>query len=341
LSGDAAVRTAADQDWDPSVRSLLAFPMVLETMASHPRWTQDLGDAFLAQREEVMDTIQALRLRAYQAGTLRSNEAVRVVETLNGIVIEQAVPTTVYVPHYDPRVAYGGWWWPSRPPIYWPRWSGYVDPYPRHVHWGPGIHVSSGVFFGAFVWPRREVRVVHVHPHFHPHRHTVHGRPVAREFGPGVWRHDDWRRRDHRDWRRDDDRREVRRRDDDDRRRWEELRRVESAPREAVMAPPAAPIGNRQSAPAEGRRRGIDYDGGSDIAERREAREAHRRDQREQSRSQRRDREDGNARMAREPARGVEQRAAPPAEARRSERQFQPQEAPRERRAPRRHDGAR
>ena len=33
LSGDAAVRTSEDQDWDPAVRSLLAFPMVLETLA--------------------------------------------------------------------------------------------------------------------------------------------------------------------------------------------------------------------------------------------------------------------------------------------------------------------
>src|SRR5690606_13865267 len=84
LSGDAAVRTSLDQDWDPSVRSLLAFPMVLETLASHMRWTEDLGEAFLSQREEVMDTIQALRRRAYEAGTLRSNEAIRVVVTATG-----------------------------------------------------------------------------------------------------------------------------------------------------------------------------------------------------------------------------------------------------------------
>lgn len=225
LSGDAAVRASADQDWDPSVRSLLAFPQVLETLASHPRWTEDLGDAFLEQRAEVMDTVQALRRRAYDAGTLRSNEAIRVLLTGSGIVIEQAIPEMVHVPYYDPRVAYGGWWWPSHPPVYWPRWHGYAHPH-RYFSWGPGIYVGSGFFFGGFVWPRHEVRVVHVRPHYYPRRvverHVVHGRRdaviVHRDARPGVWRHDDWRWRRRRDrghdhgrpdWRRDDDRREA------------------------------------------------------------------------------------------------------------------------------------
>jgi hypothetical protein len=221
LSGDAAVRSSADQDWDPAVRSLLAFPMVLETMASHSRWTEDLGEAFLNQRVEVMDTVQALRRRAYDAGTLRSNEAIRVLLTASGIVIEQARPDTVYVPYYEPQVAYGGWWWPSHPPVHWPRWHGYVDPYPhsRYFSWGPGIFVGSGFFFGGFVWPRHEVRVVHVHPHYYPRRvvverHVVPGRRdpviVHRDARPGVWKHDDWRRRhDRADFRRDHDRREA------------------------------------------------------------------------------------------------------------------------------------
>ncbi len=217
LSGDAAVRSSLDQDWEPSVRSLLAFPMVLETLASHPRWTADLGEAFLAQRAEVMDTVQALRRRAYEAGTLRSNEAVEVSVTLSGIVIEQAAPETVYIPHYDPQVVYGGWWWPARPPVYWPRWPGYVDAVPggHYLAWGPGIHVGSGFFFGGFVWPRHEVRVIHVRSYYYPRRiperHVVPGRGpviVHREARPGVWRHHEWRR--HRDDGRADDRRDFR-----------------------------------------------------------------------------------------------------------------------------------
>src|SRR5262245_43130787 len=54
LSGDAAVRTAEGFDWDPSVRSLTAFPQVLETMSQHMAWTEDLGQAFIAQPQDVM-----------------------------------------------------------------------------------------------------------------------------------------------------------------------------------------------------------------------------------------------------------------------------------------------
>ncbi|RPI42648.1 MAG: DUF3300 domain-containing protein, partial [Betaproteobacteria bacterium] len=205
LSGDAAVRTAEGWDWDPSVRSLLAFPLVLDTMANHMRWTEDLGVAFLDQREEVMDVIQFLRRRAYEAGTLRSNDAIRVVDTGFAIVIEAAVPQSVYVPYYDPRVTYGAWWWPARPPMYWSPWPGYYVPpgRPAHFIWGPAVHISGGFFFGDFVWARREVRVVDVRPYYYPRRviverHVVPGRPAPhaehRAPAPGVWQHDARRR---------------------------------------------------------------------------------------------------------------------------------------------------
>ena len=289
LSGDAAVRTADDQDWDPAVRSLLAFPMVLETLASHLRWTADVGNAFLYQREEVMDAIQGLRRRAYDAGTLRSNEAVRVTAGVGGFAIEQAVPETVYIPYYDPRVAYGGWWWPSRPPMYWSRWSGWADPVPRghYLAWGPGIHISSGFFFGGFVWPRHEVRVVNVRPYYYPRRvvverHIVPGRSapviVHRDASPGVWRHHDWRRdrdgRDHdrRDWRdndrrdaRDNDRRDNDRRDARDNDRRENDRR---APVTTRTEPREGPRTGFAGVPREGRPADRDGDGVPDRSRR-------------------------------------------------------------------------
>lgn len=190
LSGDAAVRSADGWDWDPSVRSLLAFPNVLQTLADHPTWTADLGDAFLVQREDVMDAIQQLRRRALAAGTLRSTEYTRVVDTGYGITIESVSPQTVFVPYYDPRVTYGTWWWPARQPMYWARWPGYYGPSGRdaYLYWGPGIRLGSGFFFGNFVWSRREVRVVDVRPYYYPR--TFDRRPPA----PDVWRHDAQRR---------------------------------------------------------------------------------------------------------------------------------------------------
>lgn len=229
LSGDAAVRASEGWDWDPSVRSLLAFPQVLQTLADYPRWTEDLGDAFLVQREDVMDTIQQLRRRALAAGTLRSTESTRVLDHGYAITIEPVTPQTVYVPYYDPRVTYGTWWWPARPPMYWSRWPGYYAPPGRDlsVYWGPGIHLGGGFFFGNFVWGRREVRVVDVRPYYYPRsmvieRQVVPGRPIIehRPSVPDVWRHDARRRFD-------DDRRDFSRREG----------RPPEPPRPAVIAP--------------------------------------------------------------------------------------------------------
>ena len=194
LTGDAAVRTAEEFDWDPSVRSLTAFPHVLDTMAQYMTWTEDLGQAFIAQPQDVMDTVQRLRHRARDAGTLASTEYTRVIDTGSSLVIESVEPQVVYVPHYDTTVVYGPWWWPARPPMYWPRWHGYHDSLgrPRIVHWGPGTWVRSGFFFGGFDWPRREVRIVNTRSYYygrHPHAH-----PVPHAVAPHVWRHDPARR---------------------------------------------------------------------------------------------------------------------------------------------------
>src|SRR5262245_9167471 len=68
LQGDAAVQAVRNEDWDPSVQSLVAFPQVLQRMDENPAWTRALGDAFLAQQPHVMDTVQQLRQREYAAG---------------------------------------------------------------------------------------------------------------------------------------------------------------------------------------------------------------------------------------------------------------------------------
>src|SRR5450759_340250 len=72
FAGDDAVRAAERENWDPSVISLLAFPQVLARMDENLEWTQALGDAFLDQESQVMDTVQDLRRRAQAAGNLRS-----------------------------------------------------------------------------------------------------------------------------------------------------------------------------------------------------------------------------------------------------------------------------
>ena len=100
----AAIQT--DQlPWDPSVQALLPFPSVLDMMASSMPWTQELGAAFLAQQQDVMNAVQAQRQRAAQFGYLQSNPQV-VVTPGPYIEIRPVNPAYIVVPYYDPRVVY-------------------------------------------------------------------------------------------------------------------------------------------------------------------------------------------------------------------------------------------
>src|SRR5690242_21301783 len=80
LKGEDAVDAVEQRDWDPSVRSLAAFPQVLAMMDQQIEWTARLGDVFIAQEPQVMETVQNLRQRAYQAGNLRSTEQAYVIQ---------------------------------------------------------------------------------------------------------------------------------------------------------------------------------------------------------------------------------------------------------------------
>ena len=107
LSGPAlASAIQADQlPWDPSVQALLPFPSVLGMMASAMPWTEELGNAFLAQQQDVMNAVQVQRQRAAQYGYLQSNAQV-VVTRGPYIEIRPINPTYVVVPYYDPRIVF-------------------------------------------------------------------------------------------------------------------------------------------------------------------------------------------------------------------------------------------
>src|SRR6478735_5096159 len=99
--GDAAVRAVENQPWDPSVKSLVAFPQILQTMGEKPDWVQNLGDAFLASSKDVLDSAQRLRARARDSGNLKATEQQTVTVQQEAITIEPANPQTVYVPLYN------------------------------------------------------------------------------------------------------------------------------------------------------------------------------------------------------------------------------------------------
>jgi hypothetical protein len=96
--------------WDPSVQALLPFPSVLEMMASDMPWTEELGNAFLADQAGVMDAVQRMRHQARQFGYLRSSADITVTD---GPFIEIAPvdPYYIQVPYYDPLIVFA----PPRP----------------------------------------------------------------------------------------------------------------------------------------------------------------------------------------------------------------------------------
>ncbi len=139
LKGDALDQEVLKKNWDPSVQSLTAFPQVIEMMDDKIEWTQELGDAFLSNKQQVMATVQGLRQKADASGNLQSNEQQKVVKEQTTIIIEPAQPDVVYVPTYNPTVVYGSWWAPMYPPYYWP---------PPAYYYPGGALVAGAIGFG-------------------------------------------------------------------------------------------------------------------------------------------------------------------------------------------------
>jgi hypothetical protein len=151
-----------DQPWDDSVKAVSRIPAVIEMMNTNLSWTMDLGQAFLEQQEEVMNTVQSLRIKAQNLGTLTttSQQVVVVTNTIVEKTVEQQIvyvtntvvqivpsnPQVIYVPTYNPYYVY------YPPPVY------YVGP-PPIVTFAAGVTVglilanncnwhSSGIYVG-------------------------------------------------------------------------------------------------------------------------------------------------------------------------------------------------
>jgi hypothetical protein len=98
---------ARAQQWDASVQELAAaFPDIVTRMNEHIDWTEQAGEAVLAQTDDVLDAIQRLRAKAQENGYLVDNEAQDVVTQDDTIIIEPAQPGVVYVPTYQSEVVY-------------------------------------------------------------------------------------------------------------------------------------------------------------------------------------------------------------------------------------------
>ena len=135
---DAALK---NQTWDASVKSLCTVPTVLQRMSENLDWTQDVGDAFLGQREELMQTVQSLRKKAHDAGNLQTTKQQTVVVEKEVIIIQPANPQVIYVPTYAPSV------------IYVPTYAYYPVMYPPPPPPGVAFFTfAAGVAVGAAIW---------------------------------------------------------------------------------------------------------------------------------------------------------------------------------------------
>ena len=179
VKGDQLNDKLKQYQWDDSVKSLAIFPQVLTMMNDKLDWLQKLGDAFLAQQQELMSAVQRLRARAHESGQLKSNAqqnvvvqpaaavpsqppgaqtepaaagqvvqsppaTVQVVQAPPTVItIEPTNPQVVAVPSYDPTVVYGAWPYPTYPPYY---------PYPPGYFAGGALMFGAGVAVGAALW---------------------------------------------------------------------------------------------------------------------------------------------------------------------------------------------
>jgi len=181
------IAKAIQQDhlqWDPSVLALLPFPSVLEMMANDPVWLEQLANAVLTQRGDVMDAVQRMRRKAMEFGYLQSNPYMNVISNEGYIEIVPPNPGVIYVPTYDPVVVF------SHPA--------------RGLEIGGAIRFGPGITIGAlfapfgwtrpgFLWPSHTIfidrpwervwanREVYVHPY---------ARRWVRPIGPRVERHE-------------------------------------------------------------------------------------------------------------------------------------------------------
>jgi hypothetical protein len=195
--GDSLANALKSKPWDASVKSLVNFPDVLDMMDKKLDWTQNLGNAFLADKKAVMDAIQKLRKKAMDEGNLKSTKEVNVTTEGETIVIVWVDPDEVYVPVYDPGVIYGSWPYPAYPPYYYypPYWRPHPTPYGFGV--GIAVGVAWGYAWGSCNWGHCDVDI-DVDRNINRNRNidrNWYKKDMKMADGRGAWKHDAGHRR--------------------------------------------------------------------------------------------------------------------------------------------------
>ena len=159
IASNGDLTQIANQPWDDSVKSLVRYPDVLKWMDQNLEWTTTLGEVFLDQPADVMNSIQALRAEAIAAGNLTDSPQQHVVREKTCIRIVPAQADVIYVPEYDPEVVY-------------------VQPYSEDI--GPLLTFSAGFAVGSWLnydcdWDRRGIYVGQWRPGWNQYRNWDRG----------------------------------------------------------------------------------------------------------------------------------------------------------------------
>ena len=155
-----------NSEWDDSIVAMLNYPEVVELMNEDIDWTWRLGEAVVAQQEDVVAAVESFRDRAYAAGNLHSDDYQNVEHNDGVIEITPVSDDVIYVPYYEPE----------RVVVYQPRPVYYYYPraYPVYYYPYPSYHdFDRGFFWGvttAFTigWLTDSLHVYHHSYRGHP-----------------------------------------------------------------------------------------------------------------------------------------------------------------------------
>jgi hypothetical protein len=110
LKDKALDDAAAKVGFTPPVRALVQFPETVDMMCMEMDWTTELGEAFVADQQGVLDAVQRLRKQAQEVGNLKSSDMMKVENQVQDgkevVVLSPPKPDVVYVPQYDPQAVY-------------------------------------------------------------------------------------------------------------------------------------------------------------------------------------------------------------------------------------------
>jgi Protein of unknown function (DUF3300) len=151
LRGDALAAALEPRPWDPSVKALVPFPVILDMMAERRDWMKELGRMVVTAPASIAAAVQKLRRQAIVAGKLKSSPRLTVRDTGSVVTIAPADPAVLYIPVYNAALVFGTWAYPEYPPMF-------IEPPPgfdvsgADIQTGVGFSVGYGVLAPLWGW---------------------------------------------------------------------------------------------------------------------------------------------------------------------------------------------